>query len=40
MDTEYNDTDHTLWNTLTVEVSEQVDVMEIWGSRGRTGVIS
>jgi hypothetical protein len=36
----YYDTDDTLRNTLTVEVSEQVDMMEVWGWRKRAGVIS
>jgi hypothetical protein len=25
------DTNDTLWDTFTIKVSEQVDVMEIWG---------
>jgi hypothetical protein len=40
MDLEYYDTDDALRNTLTVEVSEQVDVMKIWGWRKRTGLMS
>jgi hypothetical protein len=39
MDSKYYDTDDTLRNSLTVKVSEQVDVVEVWW-RGRTGVIS
>jgi len=27
----YYDTNDALWDTFTIEVSEQVDVMEIWG---------
>lgn len=40
MDSEYYDAYDTLRDTLTVEMSEQVDVMEIWGRRERTGMIS
>jgi hypothetical protein len=35
------DTDDTLWDTFTIKVSEQVDVMEIWdGWLERMGVVS
>jgi hypothetical protein len=37
MQLEDYDTDDTLGNTLTVEVSEQVDMMEVWGLRKRAG---
>jgi hypothetical protein len=40
MYSEYYDTDDTLWDTLTVEVSEQVDMMEVWGWRKREGETS
>ena len=30
MYSEYYDTDDTLWDTLTVEVGEQVDMMEVY----------
>ena len=37
MYTEYHDTYDTLRNTLTVKVSEQVDMVEIWGWRKPNG---
>ena len=33
---EYYDTDDTLRNALTVEVSEQVDMMEVWWRKRRS----
>jgi len=32
------ETDDALRNTLAIEVSEQVDMMEIWGWGERTGI--
>jgi hypothetical protein len=40
MYSKYYDTDDTLGDTLTVKVSEQVDMMKVWGWRKRVGVIS